>query len=583
MTSRLEYMATRGEIDWTSLYFARFISAQTASELDDWTPLAAALLSESGRQGHVCVDLDDCAQNPLFREQRNGDIDTHDGADGETIASRLLLNPAVGLPGEKTPLIIDGRRLYLHRYWHYESRVAESIRLRLEADESYDELRAREFIDRFFGGSEAIDQDQIEATRCAASRRFCVISGGPGTGKTTTVAGIMALLLTLNRDTRIALAAPTGKAAARLSASIQQRSDRFDSDLASVVPQASTLHRLLGYGQRRYRYHRDNRLPFDCVIVDEASMIDLGMIYHLLQALPDSARLILLGDRDQLASVAAGNVLGDITGHGRSIERTRCAIGDAVALLEHNRRFDADGDIASLAQQVNRGDADRVAELLRRESASLRWHAPNTDRLDGQSLARVIDAYQPIFETDSVEAALDCYDATRVLTVINRGPFGVDEINRLVSAQLLERNGLPVSDVFHGMPVVVNRNHYDLDLYNGDTGILWQTEQGMRACFRDAESGIRQVRLGRLNDWDIAWATTVHKSQGSEFESVLLVLPTDADSEALNRELLYTAVTRAQHRFSLFASRDALNNCTRRLTRRHSGLAQRLGWPEISG
>jgi exodeoxyribonuclease V alpha subunit len=408
-----------------------------------------------------------------------------------------------------------------------------------------------------------------------------VISGGPGSGKTSTVIRILAVMLARNPDSRIALAAPTGKAAARMLDSIRQGIDRLglQDRLHMARPlEAKTIHRLLGYRQQGFSYHQEHRLAIDCVIVDEASMIDIRLMYQLLAALPEGAQLILLGDRDQLASVAAGNVLGDITGHGRQTGSNPPTVAQATSLLRSTYRFAGDSAIAKLAGQVNRGDHPAVIELLRSGETGLRWFETESEALDREALDWLCDAYQPIFDSDSPADALEIYEKTRLLCATNHGPFGIETLNRELSSALLVRNGLAQAEHYPGLPIMITRNFPELELFNGDTGLLWSSGGELRACFRGIDGGIRDFAINRLPEFKPAWAITVHKSQGSEFDSVLLVLPQDASAEVLSRELLYTAITRARHHFLLHAPGKTLTQAIGRTTRRHSGLAQKLGW-----
>ncbi|MDH3859323.1 MAG: ATP-binding domain-containing protein, partial [Gammaproteobacteria bacterium] len=285
-------------------------------------------------------------------------------------------------------------------------------------------------------------------------------------------------------------------------------------------------------------------------------------------------------DRDQLASVAAGNVLGDITGHGHARDTRVSPLAASIALLRNNYRFDRDSAIGEMASLVNQGRSTDAIDLLRRNDAGLRWHCESTDQIDAEALAGLYDAYQPIFEQDTPEDALGVYESTRVLCATNWGPCGVESLNSRISSALLARNQMPESDLYCGLPIMITRNHHELGLYNGDTGILWQyPQQGLRACFRDSGGGIRDLAINRLPDFTPAWASSVHKSQGSEFDSVLLILPYDPESEALSRELIYTAITRARQQFILHAAESVVIKAIEKLTRRHSGLAHKLGWP----
>ncbi len=578
MRNLLHNLARSGEISWLSYYFAEFIAEQTQTGIDELPALSAARVSEANQAGDVCIDIAELADQRLFHAQRNGATEIPVGPDCESWCKVLHACNCVGKAHEAAPLTLEGTRLYLHRYWRYEDFVASRILALLDSG-------PEGVIPDFGANADSpgadetdIDEDQQKAVVSAAAKHFSVISGGPGSGKTSTVVRILAKLLELNPACRIALAAPTGRAAARLVASIRERLGEREIFSDSIPSEAGTIHRLLGYRGRDFSYGEHRRLAYDCVIVDEASMIDLKMMYHLLSALPDHARLILLGDRDQLASVAAGNVLGDITGHGHDLEHGNPGLATSITLLRRNYRFDRDSAIGELAALVNQGRREQAEALLLKRERGLDWHAEQSDQVHEQLLERVFQAYQPLFDSDSPESALRVFEAARVLCATNHGPLGVDSLNGLISHALLKRNNLPEEDLYHGLPVMITQNHHRLGLYNGDTGILWQFGSGLRACFRDGEADLCDFAINRLPNYQPAWASTVHKSQGSEFDEVLLLLPADPESETLSRELLYTAITRARRRFILQASPQVVGSAIDRLRRRHSGLASKLGW-----
>jgi exodeoxyribonuclease V alpha subunit len=582
MNSLLHQLARNGDISWLSYYFAEFIANQAQSGIDELPSLSAALVSEANQHGNVCIELGSFSQRPLFVSNFIAAGDIPSGIDSASWCTQLRANRCVGGPHESAPLTLDGERLYLNRYWNYENLVADKIRAMLEISDELDSERILRQVERCFADSDAVDQDQKLAVATAARKHFCVISGGPGSGKTSTVIRILSVLTALDPDIRIALVAPTGKAAARMMTSISQRIDQLDIDPASrlaVPTTATTIHRLLGYRRHGYHYHQQHQLGLDCVVVDEASMIDLQLMFHLLSALPASARLILLGDRDQLASVAAGNVLGDITGHGYAFDLDSAPVAASIALLRNNYRFDRDSAIGELAAHVNQGENKSALDLLRQGNRGLRWYHDSGDQIHDDALAWLYAAYEPIFHSDSPHDALEIYARTRVLCATNQGPLGVEALNQLISKALLARNNLAEADLYPGLPILIKRNHHELGLFNGDTGILWQYASGLRACFRDSSGDIRDLAVNRLPDFAPAWASTVHKSQGSEFDSVFLILPSDPDSEALSRELLYTAITRARQQFILHAAETATIRSIESLTQRHSGLAQKLGWP----
>ena len=583
MSSLLHRLARHGDVSWLSYYFAEFIASQAQSGIDDLLSLSAALVSEANQSGHVCIELGRLSKRPLFVSTYIAASEIPCAIDSTSWCAQLTASPCVGGPNDSAPLTLDGERLYLNRYWDYENRVASKICTMLETRDKLDSEQISQQIERVFADSDAVDEDQKLAVATAAQKHFCVVSGGPGSGKTSTVIRILSVLTALDPDIRIALVAPTGKAAARMMASIGQRIEQIDIDPASraaLPTTATTIHRLLGYRRHGYDYHQQHQLAVDCVVVDEASMIDLQLMYHLLTALPPTARLILLGDRDQLASVAAGNVLGDITGHGYAVDLDSAAMASSISLLRNNYRFDRDSAVGKLATHVNKGQSKAALDLLRQGDRGLRWYTASNDQIHADALARLYVAYDPVFQCDSADDALQVYEKTRLLCATNQGPFGVKWLNRMISKAMLARNNLAETDLYSGLPILIKRNHHQLGLYNGDSGILWQYPGGLRACFRDSAGDIRDLAINRLPDFASAWASTVHKSQGSEFDSVFLILPSDPDSDALSRELLYTAITRARQRFILHAAESVVISSIERLTQRHSGLARKLGWPD---
>ena len=580
MSYSLKRLALYGDIEWSSYYFAEFVCNAAGLEVDTTLGYSAALVSQAALDGNVCVELQAFAGKPLFKSMLDDGDEPLLGPDVDTWRAALEACVCVGHAGEHQPLIFDEHRLYLQRFWYYEDVVARRIQSML-GDRDVVNADIEERLQALEGSNTAMDAEQTAATIAAASRQFVVISGGPGSGKTSTVIRILALLMSQDANYRVALAAPTGKAAARMMESIRQRLDQLpiDADLKAALPiESQTLHRLLRYRHGRFVYNEGHRLPVDCVIVDEASMIDLKLMYQLLTALPDNARLILLGDRDQLASVAAGNVLADITGQGARHDTRVRELAQATRLLGSNYRFGSDSAIGALARQVNRGDASGAIDGLRQGEPQLRWYDAAGDSVNRDALSWLLDRYQGIFQSETPAEALDVYEKTRLLCATNRGPLGIDAMNTGISAALLARNGLAVTERFAGLPIMITRNARELSLFNGDTGMLWLVDGELRAFFREADGGLRDLSINRLPVFKPAWAVTVHKSQGSEFDAVLLLLPGDGNAELLSRELLYTAITRARHHFLLQASTPVIKQVIGRLTQRHSGLATKLGW-----
>jgi exodeoxyribonuclease V alpha subunit len=600
--------------------FARF-SASLDEGGDGRVIMAAALLSRELGEGHICVEVGALAAvEPML-------------ADAESwLLASSLVGSSVGEPN--TPLVLDGGLLYLRRFWRDEARVAESIVARLGPVDVPADL-AQE-LDRLFpADTDGLDWQRI-ACATAARGAFAVITGGPGTGKTTTVVRLLGLLQTLAHKRneprlRIRLAAPTGKAAARLNASIAGQIERLDVDAAvkqAIPAEVTTLHRLLGSrpDTRAFRHDRDNPLHLDVLVIDEASMIDLEMMAATLDALPRDARLILLGDKDQLSSVEAGAVLGDLcaradAGHYDLATRewldAVCSVDvgawtdpvDArpldqrVVMLRRSRRFGTDSGIGALAQAINAGDAAAVTRAFASARGDIAVVAPAPasiaalaiDGRDGAPGHRhyldwiererpPIDAPFDAFQQWGA-GALTAYARFQLLCATRHGDAGVDKQNERIAQGLLDRGLIEaVTGWYEGRPVMVTRNDYALGLMNGDVGVtLWapdgQGGMALRVAFAvmDEQGGerVRFVVPSRLSAVDTVYAMTVHKSQGSEFEHTALALPPEP-SPVLTRELVYTGVTRARTHFTLLAAPDILGYAVSRKTRRASGLLRRL-------
>jgi len=616
MSSLLKILADNGDINPVSYFFADFIAEHSAVGPDSLLAYSAALVSENNANGDVCVELSQYLDRPLFSSDRIAPDDIPCGIEAGQWRQSLLESACVGTAGGETPLILDDDRLYLNRYWRYESGLAELITSRLQSLPDFEPQNLARQLTSLFpdrAQQQSLDTQEL-AVALAAIRRFVVISGGPGTGKTTTVIKILALLLSQQPTMRIKLAAPTGKAAARMMESIGARINDalIDPEIRDLIPrQASTIHRLLGYSKYRFRHGANNPLALDCLVIDEASMLDLTLTYRLLDALPAHARVILLGDRDQLASIAAGNVLGDITGHGRVIGYSQTLrhalalildlaeeeipradasgpISDSVALLTQSFRFSPDSEIGRLAILINAGDGNGAVALLEQASSGMSLQSPpesgnSKNAIASSALEWILESYRAVIKSESVAQALDVFEHSRVLCAIHSGPFGVDQINRMISDRLLPNRPFDSSDNYQGKPILITANDYEQDLFNGDTGLLWRDAGGtLRACFRGEEGGIRELPIYSLPEHGTAWAMTVHKSQGSEFESVLLVLPDDEDSIAVSRELLYTGVTRTRRNLLVHSTAKVIIRACEKITRRSSGLATKLGWKPVA-
>ncbi len=614
MIGRLRQAVEAGTLRPLDLHFALCL-AQLVGEEAPGLILGAALVSQRSGEGDVCVALSDYAGKPLFADRSAGFDGVQAPVSGDWIAA-LERSGAVAGPEGFAPLILDrAGRLYLGRFWWFERDLAADL-LRRAAPV----LRppppgaVRAVLDRLFPGpADAKSPDwQKIAAAVAAFRRLTVVSGGPGTGKTRTVAAILALVIELARPARprIALAAPTGKAAARLGESIEAALARLDcpTEVREAVPRdVSTLHRLLGAvpGGVGYRQGPDNPLHVDLVVVDEASMVDLPLMSRLLRALPPDAGLLLLGDKDQLASVEAGYVLGDLCGApwlpafspafvrllreatGEAISGDGDSggdpspLGDSVVLLRRSFRFSAEGGVGALAAAVNAGEAERVLALL--ADPALREVAreePSAGDLPRLIRNRVAPAYRVLFETRDPVEGLRALGRLRVLCALREGPFGVARLNALIETVLREQGLIRHRGPWYpGRPVMVTRNDYGLGLFNGDLGIAMPDSDGrLRVWLPGPGGSIRALAPGRLGPHETVFAMTVHKSQGSELDEVILVLP-DLDNPLIGRELLYTAITRARARFTVWSQARCLREAVLRRGVRLSALRERLWGP----
>jgi len=518
-------------------------------EADERVALTVALLVRALRGGSVCVDL-----RSVEKEFEIADL-----------TAAIMASPLLGEP----PILrLNGDLLYLDRYWLEEQQVCDDVLAMTAATVQ----RAVPDTARLFPTGY---EEQRAAAEVALSQGLTVLTGGPGTGKTTTVARLLALLveqakLTANTRLRIALAAPTGKAAARLQEAVQLEVARLQpADQEALVGlHATTLHRLLGSRpdtSARFRHHRGNRLPHDVIVVDEASMVSLTMMARLLEAVRPHTRLLLVGDPDQLASVEAGAVLADLVD----------GLGEArIAALKTSHRFGV--SIGELATAIRVGDADRVVELLRAGGEHIEWieAADPRERLRNVLVPHALALRTAAILGDGV-AALATLDEHRLLCAHRRGPFGVQHWNRQVERWLTEATGEPIwSSWYAGRPVLMTANDYGLGLYNGDTGVTVVDGETLRAVVGGAGE-TTTFATSRLADVETMHAMTIHKSQGSQADEVTVLLPPE-DSRLLTRELFYTAVTRAKKRVRAVGSEPALRAAVERRAVRASGLGRRL-------
>lgn len=617
MTPTLDELYSKGYLSRLDLHFARTMGRLT-NETGDTVILAAALCSRFISNGHVCVDLNLLAGRSVV-------------ADGVELPglrwpsdpgwrAALRASPMTDSPESAAPLVLDpAGRLYLARYWHYQQSLVRALLERAghcEKNMNFDLLEKD--LDRLFPDSPELSGPDMQrlAAKVSLDRHLTVISGGPGTGKTSTVVKILALAieqaLNANRDVPyILMAAPTGKAAARLKeAVINAKTAKgvgalvcSDAVKTHIPEEAATIHRLLGVRpnrSNRFSHDAGNPLAVDILIVDEASMVDLSLMAHLVAAVPPRARLILLGDKDQLASVEAGAILGDICTPPEMIGKPAALmetarrqhpplpdspvqpkIGQCIVNLTHSYRFDSHSGIGRLARAVNRGSADETLAVLQDKA---RPEAVLIDPDDVYQVREYIESlvrqyYVPCFENRAFAGQLERFAQFRILCALRRGDEGVDALNVVVAANLKKYTKTDTSPEWYpGRPIMVTRNDYQLNLFNGDVGLIVKPDADasrLAAFFIDGNKKARMISPARLPAHETVYAMTVHKSQGTEFDTVLLVLPRH-ESPVVTRELFYTAVTRAKTKVVVVATRDIVRQAVHTRVQRASGLSEQL-------
>jgi exodeoxyribonuclease V alpha subunit len=542
-------------------------------------PLLGALLCRSTREGNICLPLSLASSHSAEAEEGEEALKWPSVSEWSSV---LANSKAVGGPNEQTPLVLDdSNRLYLRRYWDYQQRLALALAQKAAKTSA---------VKRSPAGSQAA------AIEAAVANELTIICGGPGTGKTTTVLHILARLLQEggNERLRVALAAPTGKAAARLEETLRMGLEQLEcpEEVKARMPvSASTIHRLLGVrGNSIYfRHDRQNPLPIDLLVIDEASMVALPLLSKLFDALPECCRVVLLGDRDQLASVEPGAVLADIVDAATS---PASPLYRSVITLQTNYRFSATSGIHHLCGAVRDGDAEKAIQILRDKphpdliSTELQEHSLLTKKFDQAILA----GFSGFAREKEPRAALTQLKAFRVLSALRRGPFGVAGLNQSIEKILQDADLIPRTNTssYAGKPILITQNDYQLQLYNGDVGVLLpdpaakDNPDQLWAWFIGKENALRRFAPARLPQHEAAYAMTVHKSQGSEFDRVLFILP-DRDAPVLSRELIYTGLTRARSQVELWWNESVFTNAVARRAERHSGLRDMLAPRNATG
>ncbi|MCU7939400.1 MAG: exodeoxyribonuclease V subunit alpha [gamma proteobacterium symbiont of Bathyaustriella thionipta] len=628
-------------------FLARTLCQVLKKEQDELLFHSIMATSQALRNGHTCLKLD--AESATDREtlcwhhinENNPEEDKPGYAFAKFSDWHQHLSQITIAPEDNQPLVYECNRLYLRRYWQFEEELGNAIRdlISPSAEQSgtFDRTSEKQVIEQLFSSlsgdeSEPLDWQKI-AVANALIRQFSIIAGGPGTGKTFTVTKVLAALQALAANQlKIAMIAPTGKAAQRLNESIQKAKCILqsalldvrqthplitDETLNSIPDNASTVHRLLGVipGCHDFRYNVNRKLPFNVILIDEISMIDLPLMTRLIRAIDQKCRIIMLGDADQLPSVAAGSVLSDLaprqtpgysktssellsemTGFNVPIlasesEQANKTSEDILLNLDHltvlqkSHRFDGSGEIGKLAKYVMNGDEDKSWSCLAKGKEQI-------ERVKDDSFYQWIDRmleqyYKPLFADNkasdetgrtvlTIEQAFKQLQQFRFIAATRLGEQGVANINDRIE-QSLRRKGLITSanEFYPGRPIMVTENHYNIGLYNGDTGLIWKNEEGtLQAAFPENES-VRWLSLGRLPRVETVYAITIHKTQGSEFTHVGLVMP-EKESLILSRELLYTGITRASKQLSVFATKGIFELGVRRRVLRYSGLSAKV-------
>lgn len=582
----------------------QFASYFKSSFLEPYIYLVSKKLSE----GHICLRLD------KLQEEKEGLYEGWETSlnEPERIAGEELVTTE---PEGYQPFVLFNNRLYLHRYFRYESRILERILSFIAAEQTRQDDRIRglelqrDVVRELFrepGLRERRPNWQLAAAVNAVLQNFTIITGGPGTGKTTTVAKVLALLYSLNKSLRVALAAPTGKAAARMAESLKAAKFGHDEGLAlffqSLEP--STIHRLLGYipDSPFFKHNLQNPLNFDVIIVDEASMIDVALFAKLLDAIGPETRLILLGDKDQLSSVEAGSLFGDLCqaqeqlnifrrerldlinsfseelsqiDAAAGVDALRHPLAERVIELRFSHRFKDEEGIGKFSKAIIKNVTAVVDDFIRQQADQ---HVAVDTQYSDQLFTDFVRGYERYIREPDTSKALKYLNDLRVLCAMREGPQGLHAVNLRIERYLESLGMIRVDKEFYEhRPIIVTSNNYNLGLFNGDIGLIRPDENGvLYAWFEDQDGVVKSYSPGFITNCETVYAMTIHKSQGSEFTKVLVVLPDDVNSNILTRELLYTGVTRARDFVLVQGSEGVIKRACERYVERASGIVERL-------
>ena len=570
----------------------------------------AYLLSQKLTEGNICISVDDVPEN-LNSTPYSKSITAK-----ELISLKHLVSKQDVLT---TPFILHNERLYFQRYFKYETSIIYKLKDLIAAEKTVlvnrmSQLESQRTLIQSLNTDYKLDNLtpkekvdwQLVAVTQALLNNFTIITGGPGTGKTTTLAKLLIVLYALEPNAKVALAAPTGKASMRMLESLKSSTLNFTEETKAKIGQLvpSTIHSLLGYKREsvNFKHNAENPLPYNWVVVDEASMIDVPMFSKLLAAIGDNTRIILLGDKDQLASVEAGSLLGDlcqtlpslnqfsnetaqwintfITDDDRKINAefindTKQLLAGHIIELKYSHRFNSQGAIGKVSRAVIEGKVDEVKALIQNAQGT---NVIVDQKNDPALLENFVAGYAAFINEPAIHLALKKLNELRVLVAVRQGPRGLYAINKAIELHLRKKALIKPDDEFYeNRPIMITRNMYDLGLLNGDTGIMRKDASGnMKVWFEDGQGGIKSVLPAYLNYSETAFAMTIHKSQGSEFDHVMVILPEGTSNALLTRELLYTGITRAKSSITIQGEMATIEHAVNSCVKRISGITGRI-------
>lgn len=589
------------------LFADNIIILSPEEELDIY--LLSLVLSQATRQGHICIPTQ-------TYEELISTIKWHTSLPvitAEKLTERLSSSKVIGTEKDFCPIIFHKNKIYLQKFFFYEQRIAQTLISHSQSSESVSQsTELKQLLDDLFPEeSHEINWQRLSAVT-TLHNQLSIITGGPGTGKTTTVAKIIVLLATIfpHKYQKILLTAPTGKAANRMDQAfssaqktLQQKYPIFEN----IHLTTSTIHRALGviFNTPHFRHNQKKPLPYSVIIVDESSMIDIELMYRLLQAIPRKCKLIFLGDHNQLASVQPGAVLGDIC-HKHYLDKFSPSLltsisslvtldplletsqvpplTDNISVLKKTYRFK--GELAKLSTFINQENSEKAVTLLKNKSnKAIFWsEVSNSDELCSILKNSIFNHWHEYFTEKEIDKSYNLFEQFRILSVLRGGPFGVELINQLVENILVDEKIIKSRQRFyHKKPILITENNYNINLFNGDTGIIAFHEKVLKAWFPPldpTDSQFRKIPLSRLPNFETSYAMTVHKSQGTEFPSLLFILP-EKKSELITKELLYTGITRAKENIHIIGNEEIITNCITKRTERLSGLTDTL-WQQSS-